>query len=148
MPQVHELVKELAVFENEPYAVKVTVEELVADGFGETPCFICFVAEYKDTIVGMALLYPRYSTWDGRTVHLEDLIVTRPMRGKGIGDALFKKVVEYGHQQGVRRIEWEVLDWNEGAIRFYERQGARILRDWDVAKMGEKAISDYLKNKN
>ncbi len=146
MSAVHQLITELAVFENEPEAVKVTVQDLEKDGFQEHPLFHCFVAERDNRVVGIALVYPRYSTWSGPVIHLEDLIVTESMRGKGIGAALLKRVVAYGLEQDVRRIAWEVLDWNEPAIRFYESCGARILEDWRVVQMDAQAMKNYLKS--
>ena len=146
MPTVHKLITELAVFENEPDAVDVTIPDLERDGFGEAPLFHCFVAEADNQIAGIALVYPRYSTWRGPVVHLEDLIVTQNMRGKGIGAALLKRVVQYGLDQGVRRIGWEVLDWNTPAIQFYENCGATIMRDWQVVQMDRAAMKNYLNN--
>lgn len=144
MPAVLGLIKELATFELEPEAVVVTADDLMRDGFGSNPLFHCFVAEVNKEIVGMALVYPRYSTWKGPTVHLEDLIVKESMRGTGLGSALFSEVIKFGHQKGVRRIEWNVLDWNEPAIKFYEKNGAKVLRDWDVAQMDEQGIQNYI----
>ncbi|KPM32274.1 GCN5-related N-acetyltransferase [Croceitalea dokdonensis DOKDO 023] len=138
------LIQELADFEKEPNAVQVTLEELTEAGFGERPCYHCFVAEVNQQVVGMALVYPRYSTWKGPVLHLEDLIVTKAMRGTGIGSALLKKVVTYGKEQGVRRIGWEVLDWNEPAIAFYESKGANVMRDWDVVQLNEEGIERFL----
>lgn len=146
MGQVLQLIKALAAFEKEPHEVEVSVEELQQDGFGEYPAFHCFVAEVEGKIEGMALVYPRYSTWKGRTVHLEDLIVSENMRGTGIGSALFSEVIQYGHKKGVKRIEWNVLDWNEPAIVFYEKNGAKILRDWDVVQLDEQGIKNYISN--
>ncbi len=146
MDRVLQLITELAVFEKEDNAVEVTVDDLVRDGFGEKKLFHCFVAESNGKIEGMALVYPRYSTWKGPTVHLEDLIVTEKMRGSGLGTALLNRVVTYGHQLGVKRINWEVLDWNEPAINFYEAKGANVMRDWDVVHLNEQAIADYIKN--
>ena len=132
MPRVLELIRELAEFEREPQAVVISAEDLVRDGFGPDPLFKCLVAEEQGSIVGMALFYFRYSTWKGKTVHLEDLIVTQSMRGRGIGEKLYTQVIEFGKSQGVRRIEWNVLDWNTDAIRFYEKSGAKVLEDWRV----------------
>lgn len=146
MAQVLQLIKELAVFEREPDAVEVTVEELQRDGFGPDPAFHCFVAEVKGEIEGMALTFQRYSTWKGKAVHLEDLIVSEKMRGKGLGSALFAEVIRYGHKKGVKRIEWNVLDWNEPAIAFYEKHGAKTLRDWDVVQLNEQGIKNYMEN--
>ncbi len=144
MPSVLKLIKELAHFENEPDAVIVTVEDLEKDGFGETPLFKTFVAEQDNEIVGMALFYPRYSTWKGATIHLEDLIVTKSKRGLNIGSALYTKVIEYGYNKGVKRIEWVVLDWNTPAIKFYESTGASVLRDWDTAQIHWDEMKKYL----
>lgn len=144
MSSVLKLIQELADFEKEPDAVIVTVEDLEKDGFGEMPLFKIFVAEMDDEIVGMSLFYPRYSTWKGPTIHLEDLIVTESKRGLKIGGALYKKVIEYGYNIGVKRIEWAVLDWNEPAIAFYESTGAKVLRDWDTAQFHWEDMKLYL----
>ena len=144
MDQVLGLIQELANFEKEPDAVEVTKEDLERDGFGENKMFHCFVAEFAGEILGIALVYPRYSTWKGPVIHLEDLIVSEKMRGSGIGSALLDEVVKYGHSLGVRRICWEVLDWNEPAIDFYKRKGAKILRDWDVVQLDEQGIENYI----
>ena len=146
MPQVLTLIKELATFEKETLAVEVTADQLVNDGFGTQKKFHCVVAASKNEIVGMALVYPRYSTWKGPIIHLEDLIVTDTMRGSGLGTALLNEVVKYGAKMGVKRINWEVIDWNEPAIKFYESKGARVLRDWDVVQLDEAGIEKYLKN--
>ena len=145
MPRVLELIQELALFEKEPDAVKVSLEELKEAGFGAKPLYHCFVAEIENKVEGMALVYPRYSTWQGPVLHLEDLIVTQSVRGKGIGSALLEKVVKYGKEKGVRRIGWEVLDWNEPAIKFYESKGARVMRDWDVVQLNEEGIRRFIK---
>ncbi len=144
MPSVLRLIQELAHFENEPDTVIVTVGDLENDGFGNTPLFKTFVAELDDEIVGMALFYPRYSTWKGPTIHLEDLIVTKSNRGLNIGSALYNKVIEYGYNKGVKRIEWVVLDWNTPAIEFYKKTGAEVLADWNTAQIDEQAIKNYL----
>ena len=94
----------------------------------------------------MALVYPRYSTWKGPVIHLEDLIVSEDFRGSGLGTALLNEVVKYGAQLGVKRISWDVLDWNSPAIDFYEKKGAKVLRDWDVVHLDEKGIQEYLRN--
>lgn len=146
MPQVLQLIQELASFEKEDNAVEVQVEDLIKDGFGAEKLFQCFVAESDDAIAGMALVYPRYSTWKGPVIHLEDLIVTEKMRGSGLGSALLTEVVKYGNRLGVKRISWEVLDWNEPAITFYEKKGARVMRDWDVVQLDEQGMKAFLQN--
>ena len=143
MPAVLELIKELAAFEKEPEAVVVTVDELVRDGFGPTPLFHTFVAEQDNEIIGMALFYYRYSTWKGRTIHLEDLIVKEDKRGTGAGSALYREVIRFAKNDGVRRVEWVVLNWNTHAIQFYERSGAAILQDWLTVQMDEKGMTQF-----
>lgn len=144
MPLVLELIKELAIFENEPDAVNITVEDLIVNGFKDNPEFNIFVAENKGDILGMALFYNRFSTWDGPSLHLEDLIVREKHRGKGIGKALYDKVLEYGLKSGKNRIEWVVLDWNKVAIDFYKSTGANMLTDWNLCQMDKKSIQKYL----
>jgi GNAT superfamily N-acetyltransferase len=153
MPAVLMLIKELAAFEKEPEAVILTVDDLIRDGFGENPLFHTFVASINDDskdskqteqIVGVALYYYRYSTWKGRTIHLEDLIVKEKMRGSGIGKALYKEVIAQGKKDNVNRIEWAVLDWNTTAIDFYEKSGAKVLKDWRVAQMDKNGIDNFL----
>lgn len=144
MPSVLNLIKELAHFEKEADAVVISVADLEKDGFGNSPLFKTFVAELDNEIVGMALFYPRYSTWKGPTIHLEDLIVKKNKRGLNIGSALYKKVIEYGHNLGVKRMEWVVLGWNTPAIEFYKKTGAHLLDDWKTVQMDELAIKNYL----
>ncbi len=144
MPSVLNLIKELAHFEKEADAVVISVADLEKDGFGNSPLFKTFVAEVDEEIVGMALCYPRYSTWKGPTIHLEDLIVKKNKRGLNIGSALYKKVIEYGHNLGVKRMEWVVLGWNTPAIEFYKKTGAHLLDDWKTVQIDELAIKNYL----
>tara|TARA_R110002126_G_scaffold156796_3_gene304247 strand:+ start:1659 stop:2159 length:501 start_codon:yes stop_codon:yes gene_type:complete len=154
MSAVLGLIQELAIFEKEPDAVLVTVEDLVRDGFGPQPLFNVFVAEVesendkeKKEIVGIALYYYRFSTWKGKTIHLEDLVVKESMRGTGLGYALYSEIIKQGKKDQVRRVEWNVLDWNTPAIDFYEKSGAKVLRDWYVVQMDEAGITDFVENK-
>lgn len=144
-PEVLNLIKELAVFEKEPDAVEITVKDLEKEGLGENSLFQCLVAENENEILGMALFYFRFSTWKGRSLHLEDLIVREKHRGKGIGEALYKKVMEFAVEHNVKRVAWEVLDWNIDAINFYKRTGATILDEWRVVHFRENELNDYLK---
>lgn len=146
MSQVLDLIMELAHFEKEPNAVELTVQDLQNDGFGDAPKFKCFVAESNAKIVGIALVYMRYSTWKGEVLHLEDLIISQAMRGSGLGTALLNEVVRYGDSLGVKRVCWEVIDWNEPAIAFYEKKGANVKRDWDVVHLDEIGIKNYIKS--
>ena len=103
------------------------------------------MAEVDGAIQGISLYYYRYSTWKGKTIHLEDLIVKENMRGSRLGFALYAEIIAQGKRDGVRRIEWNVLDWNTPAIDFYEKSGARILSDWRVVNMDENGIDAFLK---
>jgi GNAT superfamily N-acetyltransferase len=143
MPAVLSLIQELAAFEKEPDAVVVTIADLERDGFQNNPLFFVFVAELDNEIVGMALYYYRYSTWKGKTIHLEDLIVKEKMRGLGLGYQLYSAVINQGKKDQVRRIEWAVLDWNTPAIDFYVKSGAKVLADWRVAQLDEQVINNF-----
>lgn len=143
MPAVFELIKELAVFEKEPDAVAITADDLIRDGFGSNPLFHTFVAEQDSEITGMALFYYRYSTWKGKTIHLEDLIVKEKRRGTGAGSALYKEVINFAKAEGVRRVEWVVLDWNRHAIDFYKRSGATVFNNWLTVQMDEEGITKF-----
>ena len=144
IPAMLDLIRELAIFEKEPDAVVVTVADLERDGFGDNPLFYTFVAEVNHQIVAMALYYYRYSTWKGKTIHLEDLIVNEKMRGSGLGSALYAEIITQGRKDGVRRIEWNVLDWNTPAIDFYKKSGAKLLEDWRVVQMDENGIEKFI----
>ncbi len=144
MAAVLSLIQELAIFENEPNAVVITVDDLIRDGFSSKPLFQVFVAEVESYIVGIALYYYRYSTWKGKTIHLEDLVVKENSRGSGVGFALYSEIIKQGKKDKVRRIEWNVLDWNTPAIDFYIKSGAKVLDDWKVAQMDEAAIDAFL----
>jgi GNAT superfamily N-acetyltransferase len=142
MPQVLNLIKELAEFENEPDAVEVSVDDLKTYGFGKDELFKCFVAEIDSTIVGMALFYSRFSTWKGETYHLEDLIVTQSQRGKGIGKALLEALILHAKTNNIKRVEWVVLDWNSNAIEFYESYGATVFKEWRTVQLDEAQIKN------
>ena len=147
MKAVLGLIQELAEFEKEPDAVLITVDDLIRDGFESNPLFHVFVAEVEAEIVGIALYYYRYSTCKGKTIHLEDLVVKDKMRGTGVGYALYSEIIKQGKKDNVRRIEWNVLDWNTPAIAFYEKSGAKVLDEWRVAQMDEAAINYFVENK-
>ena len=129
------LIKELAFFEGEADEVILTKESIERDGFGKKKLFNCFVAEFDSEVVGIALFYARYSTWKGPTLHLEDLIVTESMKGCGIGTKLYDAFISFATSKGVKRVEWVVLDWNESAIKFYKKSGAKILKDWKTVQL-------------
>lgn len=144
MDSVLNLIKELAAFEREPNAVKITSDDLIKNGFTKNPSFYTYVAEYNGTVVGMALFYDRFSTWEGPSIHLEDLIVTKKFRGKGIGKNLYDKVLSFALQKGIKRVEWVVLDWNIQAINFYKSTGAIMLEDWNICQISDDNIAKYL----
>lgn len=148
MAQVLRLIKELAVYEKEPDAVEVTVDDLIAYGTGSNADFTCFVAEQDGDILGIALVYYRFSTWKGRTVHLEDLIVREQHRGKGIGMALYTEVIKYTYEAGLKRVEWVVLDWNTSAVEFYKASGANVMQEWNTVQMDTAAMKRFLTEKD
>ena len=152
MKAVLGLIKELAEFEKEPDAVLVTEDDLIRDGFGTNPLFQVLVAEIESDsnrkeIVGIALYYYRFSTWKGKTIHLEDLVVKESMRGTGLGYTLYSEILKQGKKDQVRRVEWNVLNWNTPAIEFYKKSGAKILDDWMVVQMDEEGINNFVENK-
>lgn len=137
------LVKELADYEKAPQEVEVTMEEMTAWGFGADKQFDFFVAEQNNIIVGMALFYYKYSTWKGKCLFLEDIIVTQSQRGKGIGKLLFEQVAKVAKEEKVRRMEWQVLDWNEPAIRFYKKYQTLFDGEWINCKLTKKQLLNY-----
>jgi len=145
MVSVHQLITELAVFENEPNAVEISIEDLENDGFSKNPKFKILLAEEEGVIIGMALFYERYSTWKGKAIHLEDLIVTASKRKLGVGKALYTKLMQYAFDHQYKRVAWEVLDWNKNAIDFYESTGAKILEGWQVVHMTEENLEKFIK---
>jgi len=129
-PRILELIHELARYERAPEEVTVTLAEMEDAGFGKHPVWEAFVAEVDGTIQGIALYYIRYSTWKGRRIYLEDLIVTESMRGKGLGKLLFDQVLEEMRTKGYNGMVWQVLEWNEPAINFYKRYQATFDPAW------------------
>jgi len=146
MQSVFDLITELAVFEKEPDAVDISVSDLINDGFSENPKFKIFVAEQKNQIIGIALFYERYSTWKGRTIHLEDLIVTKKKQKIGAGKALYAAVLKYAFDHNYNRVAWEVIDWNQNAIDFYKSTGATYLNDWSVVQMNKENLAKFIQN--
>lgn len=129
------LIKELAVFEKQPDAVILSEEELIKSAFSENPWVYIFVAEMDSKVVGMALYYYGFSTWKGRSLHLEDLIVNENYRKLGIGKALMNQVLQIAKTEKVERMSWEVLDWNEPAVKFYESLGTIFYKDWWLCRL-------------
>lgn len=129
------LVKELAAYEKAPDEVEVSVAEMKNWGFGKNKVFDFFVAEENKTIIGIALYYYKYSTWKGKCIFLEDIIVTESQRGKGVGKLLFDEIVKVAKAEKVRRLEWQVLEWNEPAINFYKKYNAVLDGEWINCKL-------------
>lgn len=130
VPQMLALVNELAVFERAPEEVTVTLEHMRDAGFGNDPVWVGWVAEVDGVIMGMAVCYERYSTWKGRRLYLEDIIVTERARGHRSGEKLFLECAAYAVEQNYSGMLWQVLDWNVDAIRFYDRFGAKYSKEW------------------
>lgn len=130
LPRTLELVKELAAYECALGEVSNTVQAMKEEGFGKNPIFGFFVAEVDQEIVGVSLYYYRYSTWKGKRLYLEDIIVTERMRGQGIGKLLFEATLHYSLNQKCTGMMWQVLDWNEPAINFYKKYSAKMDGEW------------------
>lgn len=130
LPRVLELVKELAIYERAPHEVTNTIERLEEDGFGEHPVYGFFVAESVDEIIGLSLYYWRYSTWKGKRLYLEDIIVTESQRGKGAGKLLFDRTMQKALEENCTGMMWQVLEWNEPAINFYKKYGSKLDGEW------------------
>jgi GNAT superfamily N-acetyltransferase len=143
VPAALELVKELAAYERASGEVENTVEEMIRDGFSSNPVFHLLIAEYEGVIRGMAIYYYKYSTWKGKCIFLEDIVVNEAFRGKKIGSVLFEEVVKIAKNEHVRRMEWQVLDWNEPAINFYKKYNAHLDPEWINGKLVYNQIQDF-----
>lgn len=130
LPRVLELVKELAAFERASHEVINTVALMEEDGFGKNPIYEFFVAESNQIIIGISLYYWRYSTWKGKRLYLEDIVITESERGKGAGKLLFDRTLQHSLDQNCSGMMWQVLDWNEPAINFYKKYGSKLDGEW------------------
>jgi len=139
-----ELINELAVYEKAPEEVTVTLAEFEEAGFGNKPVWKAFVAEENETIIGFALFYTRYSTWKGCRLYLEDFIVTEAYRGKGVGKILFETVIKEAKENNYNGMTWQVLDWNEPAINFYNKYKAHIESGWLNASFSKDQVKDLI----
>ncbi|GAB2462025.1 N-acetyltransferase [Hymenobacter qilianensis] len=145
LPQVLALIQELAVYERAPHEVTNTLADMERDGFGPDPIFKFFVAEKAPQhIVGIALYYTAYSTWKGRMLFLEDLVVTEQVRGTGLGKLLFDAVVAEARATGANRMKWQVLEWNEPAIGFYKKIGANLDPEWFNGNLSAEQLQAYV----
>jgi GNAT superfamily N-acetyltransferase len=142
IPLILDLIRALATYEREPDAVKTTEADLLRDGFGPHPVFECLIAETgQGEPAGFALFFYNYSTWRGRTgIHLEDLFVLPKFRGLGIGKSLLSRVAARAAEQGCVRLQWDVLEWNQTAIDFYQGLGAKFLDEWRIMRVNDEAI--------
>ncbi|MDG1477669.1 MAG: GNAT family N-acetyltransferase [Vicingaceae bacterium] len=135
LPEVLNLVKELALYENAPEEVTIKLKDLEDDGFGENPLYWIIIAEQETEIIGMSFYYIRYSTWKGKCLYLEDLIVKEKYRGYKIGEALFEETIKTAKQINAKQMNWQVLDWNEPAINFYKKFNAEMDPEWINGKI-------------
>ncbi len=148
LPRVLELIKELALYEKAPHEVINTVELMEKDGFGPNPIYGLFVAENENGIVGISIYYWRYSTWKGKRLYLEDIIVTEKERGKGFGKLLFDRTMQHALDEDCSGMLWQVLEWNEPAINFYTKYyRAKLDGEWINCSLERNQISDLLKPK-
>lgn len=125
-----ELIKELAEYEKALHEVTLTLAQFTEDGFGKSPVWGAFVAEFEGQIIGISLYYDRYSTWKGRRLYLEDLVVTEKLRGKQIGKKLFDATLEHGKSNQYSGMVFQVLNWNEPAINFYKKYSPKFDDEW------------------
>ena len=142
VPAVMELIRELAEYERALDQVNIEEETLLRDGFGPDPAYGLLVLEPadRDEVVGAALFYQKYSTWNGRCLHLEDLVVTESERGNGYGVQLLAAVAEETRQRGYAYMQWQVLDWNEPAIGFYKSLGSDMEGEWLNGRLQGEAL--------
>ena len=135
LPEVLALVKELALYEKAPEEVTITLEELEKDGFGNNPLYWIILAENENGIVGMSFYYIRYSTWKGKCLYLEDIVVKEELRGNKIGKILFEETIKAAKEMNAKLMNWQVLNWNEPALNFYEKFNAEMDGEWINGKL-------------
>jgi len=142
VPRTMALIRELAEYERAADAVRTDEAVLLEDGFGADPAYGLFVVEPadRDEVVGIALYYQKYSTWNGRCLFLEDLVVTRSERGNGYGVQLFSAVAAEAVRRNCAYLQWQVLDWNTPAVDFYRSLGAEISSEWWNGKLEGDAL--------
>ena len=143
IPQALALVNELAIYERAPKEVITNVEQMEKDGFGDNAVFRFLVAESEGKIIGMALYYTAYSTWKGRYIYLDDLIVTEKQRRSGAGKLLFDALVKEAKREGANQLRWHVLEWNTPAINFYKKYNASLDPEWITGKLEKEQIEIF-----
>lgn len=141
--KIHALILELAEFEHGLNEVTVSIEDLKRDGFGDKPLFHSFVAEVEGEILGTAIYFFTYSTWNGKCLYLEDLIVKRNKRSVGVGEKLMKEVIKVAYDENVSRMAWQVLDWNVDAQDFYKKLGASLDSEWMNGRFNRRQIKSF-----
>ena len=142
VPLILSLIRALALYEREPDAAIATESDLLRDGFGLTPAFQVLIAEVDGAPVGFALYFFSYSTWRGRRcLYLEDLFVQPEARGRGAGLALMRALAREAVASDCARFCWQVLDWNEPSIVFYEKLGAKVTREWLAVRIEGDALA-------
>ncbi|MEI6764341.1 MAG: GNAT family N-acetyltransferase [Bacteroidota bacterium] len=144
LPEVLKLIQELALYERAPQEVTVTLNELAEDGFGERPLYEIILALSGTELLGMSFYFISYSTWKGKCIYLEDIIVKEKYRGNNIGKTLFDAVVMKAKEFGAKRLQWQVLNWNEPAIGFYKKYNASMDETWLNGKLTEKQIQEFI----
>lgn len=142
VPAMLALIKELAVYEKAPEEVTNTAERMEQDGFGDHPVFLSQVAEADGEIAGVAIYYIAYSTWKGKSVYLDDIVITEKFRRLGIGKKLFDAVGADSKKRGANQLRWHVLEWNEPAKKFYEKYGASMDPEWITCKLTKEQIKE------
>lgn len=125
---IHDLVRELAIYEQAEEEFVASLEDYQTDF--DNQVFEVLLAEEAGVITGMALYYMTYSTWKGKMLYLEDFVVREAFRQKGVGQLLFDAFLAKAKAKGCRLVKWQVLDWNEPAIRFYQKNDALIEKEW------------------
>ena len=143
VPVILDLIKELARYEKAPNEVTNTVEALEQDGFSDNPLYYVILAENETEVTGMSFYFISYSTWKGKSIYLEDIIVREKYRGKGIGKLLFEETMQRAKEFGAKRMHWQVLDWNEPAINFYKKYNAILDGEWINCRFTEEQIKDF-----
>ncbi len=144
LPDVYNLIKELAIYEKALPEVETTIETMREDGFGTKPVFGFYVAEINGMLVGLSLYYIRYSTWKGKLLFLEDLIVLDEYRHNGIGTKLMDATIQEAKLQNCNGLQWQVLDWNQSAIDFYKKYNPLSDPDWINCRLSKKQIKNHI----